>query len=158
MAPTGEGEIRPVKPIDRRAVEVQKAYCKAAKDLDSKYHHTPNGKIGPVKSSLLSFEPAAGKYEGTVLGLGSGCFGELPAGFNDVCTFIARKSCVILRGLLRRQVAQGGPGHVPFKDPPRVGSCGHFRLERPHFGSQPQARWPAVNRRLRYACGWRLRS
>ena len=36
----------------------------------------------------------AGKHEGTVLGLGIGCFGELPAGFNDVCTFIARNRAV----------------------------------------------------------------
>ena len=28
------------------------------------------------------------------------------------------------------------------------GSCGHFCLERPHLGSQPQARWPAVARCL----------
>jgi len=34
----------------------------------------------------------AGKYEGTILGLGIGCFGELSAGLNDVCTFIARNS------------------------------------------------------------------
>jgi len=27
---------------------------------------------------------------GTVLGLGFGCFGELSAGFGDLCTFIAR--------------------------------------------------------------------
>ena len=40
------------------------------------------------------------------------------------------------------------------KDPPLVGPCGHFRLERPHLGSQPQARWPVVTRRLRHACGW----
>ena len=32
----------------------------------------------------------AGKYEGTALGLGIGCFGELFAGFNDICTFIAQ--------------------------------------------------------------------
>ena len=43
---------------------------------------------------LLSFGPVAGKYEGTVLGLGIGCFGELSAGFNDVCTFIARNRAV----------------------------------------------------------------
>jgi len=73
---------------------VHKEYCKAAKDLDSKYHHTPDGEIGPVKSALLSFGPVAGKYEGTVLGLGIGCFGELSAGFNDVCTFIARNRAV----------------------------------------------------------------
>jgi len=40
--------------------------------------------------------------------------------------------------------------------PPR--SCGQFRLERPHLGPEPQARWPAVDRRLRHARGWRLRS
>ena len=32
----------------------------------------------------------AGKYEGTVFGLGIGCFGELSAGLNGVCTAIAR--------------------------------------------------------------------
>ena len=68
--------------------------CKAAKDLKSKYHHTPDDEIGPVKSALLSFRPVAGKYEGTVLGLGIGCFGELSAGINGACTFIARNRAV----------------------------------------------------------------
>ena len=36
----------------------------------------------------------AGKYEGMVLELGIGCFGELSAGFSDVCTFIARNRAV----------------------------------------------------------------
>ena len=57
-------------------------------------HHTPDDDIGPVKSALLSFGPVAGKHEGTVLGLGIGCFGELSAGFNDVCAFIARNRAV----------------------------------------------------------------
>ena len=69
---------------------MHKEHCKAAKDLDSNYNRTPDNEIGPFKYALLSFEPTAGKYEGTALGLGIGCFGELPAGFNDVCTFIAR--------------------------------------------------------------------
>ena len=69
---------------------MHKGYCKAAKDLNNKYRHTPDDEIGPVKSSFLSFGPVAGKHEGTVLGLGIGCFGELSAGFNGVCTFIAR--------------------------------------------------------------------
>ena len=60
-----------LKPIDRRAVKVHKEYCKAAKDLDSKYHHTPDNEIGPVKSALLSFGPVAGKHNGTVLGSAS---------------------------------------------------------------------------------------
>ena len=38
--------------------------------------------------------PVAGKYEGTVLGLGIGYFGEFSAGFNDVRTFIARNRAV----------------------------------------------------------------
>jgi len=83
-----------LKPIDRQAAKVHKAYCKAAKDLYSKYHRTPDDEIHPVKSALLSFGPVAGKYEGTVLGLGNGCFGELPAVFNDVCAFIARNRAV----------------------------------------------------------------
>jgi len=32
----------------------------------------------------------AGKFEGTVLELGIGFFGELSAGFNGACTFIVR--------------------------------------------------------------------
>jgi len=36
----------------------------------------------------------AGKYEGAVLGLGIGCFGELSARFNDVFTFIASSRAV----------------------------------------------------------------
>ena len=79
-----------LKPIDRRAVKVHKAHCKAVKDLESKYHHTPDYEIGPFESALLSFGPVAGKYEGTILGLGIGCFGELSAGLNDIYTFIAR--------------------------------------------------------------------
>jgi len=83
-----------LKPIDRRVVKAHEAYCKAAKDLNSKYHHNLDDEIGPVKSALLSFGPVAGKHEGTVLGLGIGCFVKLPAGFNDVCTFIARNCAV----------------------------------------------------------------
>ena len=48
------------KPIDRRAVKVHKAHCKAAKDLESKYHRTPDDEIGPVKFALFSFGPVAG--------------------------------------------------------------------------------------------------
>ena len=69
---------------------MHKAYCKAAKDLESKYLHTPDDEIGPVKSALLSFGPVGGKYEGTVFGLGIGCFESLSAGFNGVFRFIAR--------------------------------------------------------------------
>ena len=35
---TEQGQL---KPIDRRVIEVHKEHCKAAKDLDSKYYHTP---------------------------------------------------------------------------------------------------------------------
>jgi len=161
-----------LKPIDHRAVKVHKAYCKAAKDIDSKYNHTPDDEIGPLKSALLSFGPVAGKYKGKVFGLGIGCFGEFSAGSVTFLTpplsgevgsrqqkqrlraprrrsrppsrvgcrrsgrldrprpsalprrFCVHRaqSCVILRGSLRRHVAQGGPGHVPLTDPPRLGS------------------------------------
>ena len=73
---------------------MHKEYCKPVKNLDSKYHHTPDDENGPVKIAPLSFGPVAGKFEGTVLGLGIGCFSELSAGFNDVCTFIARNLAV----------------------------------------------------------------
>ena len=69
----------------------------------------------------------------------------------------ARSSRAILRyptWIATTIVAQGGPGHVPLVDPPRVGSCGRLFLEQPRLGSQPQARWLAVTRRLRHACGW----
>ena len=69
---------------------MHKEHFKAAKDLDSKYHHTPDDETGPVKYALLSFGPVAGKYEGTALGLSIGCSEELFVGFNGVCTFIAR--------------------------------------------------------------------
>ena len=45
-------------------------------------------------SGSLSFGPVAGKYEGTVLGLGISCFGKLFPGFNNACTFIARNRAV----------------------------------------------------------------
>jgi len=35
-----QGQLRP---IDRRVVNLYKENCKAAKDLDSKYHHTYSG-------------------------------------------------------------------------------------------------------------------
>ena len=72
-----------------RKMMVHKEYCKAAKDLVSKYYRTPDDKNGPVKSALLSFMPEACKYEGMVFGLCISCFGELSTGFNDVFTFIA---------------------------------------------------------------------
>jgi len=83
-----------LKLIDRRAVKVHKENCKAAKDLDSKYHSTPDDEIGLVKSAVLPFGPVACKYEGAVLGFGIGCFGELPARSNGVCTFISRSRAV----------------------------------------------------------------
>jgi len=52
----------------------------------------PGVEIGTVKFALLSVGPVAGKYEGTILGLGIGYIGELSAGFTDAFTFIAR-SC-----------------------------------------------------------------
>jgi len=58
---------------------VHKEYCKAVKDLDSGTTILRDDKNGPVQSALLSFGPVAGKYEGAVLGLGIGCFGELSA-------------------------------------------------------------------------------
>jgi len=95
---TEQGQL---KLIDHRAVKVHEEYCKAVKDLDSKYHNTPDDELGPAKSAFLSFGPVAGKYEGTVFGLGLGCFGKLSAGFNYICTFIARNCAIFyLRGSL----------------------------------------------------------
>jgi len=53
---------------------VHNEYRKAAKDLDRTNHHETDDELGPVKSIRLSFGRVAGKHEGTVLGLGIGCF------------------------------------------------------------------------------------
>jgi len=49
----------------------------------------PAGPPGHPAPAPCQTEPVAGKHEGTVLGLGIRCFGELSAGFSDVCTCIA---------------------------------------------------------------------
>jgi len=67
---TNKGSLSPLT----TALKVQKEYCNVVKDLDSRYHHTPDDEIGPVKSALMSFLPVSGKHEGTLLGLGIGCF------------------------------------------------------------------------------------
>ena len=68
---SGRASFR-AKQFDRQAIKVHKEYCKAANDLNSKYHHNPSG-----KNALLSFGPVAGKFEGAAIWLGIGCFGEL---------------------------------------------------------------------------------
>jgi len=146
-----------LKPIDR-AVKAHKRCYKAAKGLSSKYDRALDDENGPVKSALFSFRPKAGKQEGMVLGLETGCFMELPAGFSGVFCGHRAQSCSTLRGSLRCHVVQGGPWHVPLEDPPRVGSSGHFCPGRPHLGPELQARRPAVARRLHQARGWQLRS
>ena len=83
----------------------------------------------------------AGKYEGTVLGLGIGCFVELPAGFNYVITFIARNR---VASYMDR-----------YDDKSPKEALGMFRSDR---SRKLVGRWPAVTRRLRHECGWRLRS
>jgi len=68
----------------------------------------PDDKLGPVKSALLSFGPVAGKYEGAVLGLGIGCFGEL--------LLDSMKSARLLHPRKRRKRAPeltDGPGAAP---------------------------------------------
>ena len=116
--------------IAGRAVKVHKEYCKAAKDLDSKHHHTPENEIDPVKCALLSFGPVAGKHEVTALGLGIGCFGELSAGFNGVFTFIARSRAVSYMDRYDDKSPKEALGM--FRSRIRrvwgVGSCGHFRV------------------------------
>jgi len=143
-----------LKPIDRRAVKVHKEYCKAAKDLDSKYHHTPDDEIGPVKSALLSFGPVAGKYEGTVFGLRVGCFEELSAGFNGACTFIARNRAVSYMD----RYDESRPRR-PLACPTLRSDtcCGVIRPFLP--GATAAASSLACSRPcLRHARGWRLRS
>jgi len=80
--------------IGESSVKAHITYCKVAKDLDSKYHLTPDDEIGPVKTALTFIAgPVASKCD-WVLWLGIGCFGKLSAGFNGVCTFIARNRAV----------------------------------------------------------------
>jgi len=148
-------EQEQLKPIGHRAVKVHAGYYKAAKNLESKYHHTAGDENGLVKSALLSGGTVAGKHEGTALGLGIGCFEELSAGFSNVYTFIARNRAV---SYVDRDDDKSPKEAlvVPLKDPSRVGPFGHFqhfRLERPHLGPEPHVRLPAVARRLRHACG-----
>jgi len=118
---------------------VHKDYCKAAKDLDSKYHHNLDDELGPVKSVLLSLWLVAGKHEGMVLELDLGCFGELSAGFNDVCTFIARNRAVSCVG--RYDDESPKEALCMFRSRIRRvwGHAAIFCLERPHLGPQPHA-------------------
>ena len=105
----------------------------------------------------------AGKYEGMVLELGIGCFGELSAGFSDVCTFIARNRAVSYMD------------HNDDKSPKEALGMGTrmFRSRiRRAWGHAAVFLWSdlvldrsrklvglaAVTHRLRHACGWRLRS
>jgi len=67
-----------LKPIDRRAVKLHKEYCKVAKRT-STASTTALWVLRMSRSNPLSFRPVMGKYEGTVLGLGIGCFGERSA-------------------------------------------------------------------------------
>ena len=145
-----------LKPIDCRAVKGT-ARCKAAKDLDSKCRHTPDDKIGPDKSALFSFGPVAGKYEGHGSRVRHWLF-QRAVCLLDSMAFVRSSRAIARCPTWVAKTTSQGPGHFPLKDPPRVGSCGQFRLERPHLGSQPQACWLAIARRLRHACGWRLRS
>ena len=73
----------------------------------------------------MSFGPVAGKYEGTVLGLDIGCFGELSSGYNDIYIFNARNRAVSL-GRYDAKSPEEALGMF-LKDQPRVGSCGRFR-------------------------------
>jgi len=81
------------------------------------YNHISDDENGPVKSAKLLFQPATGKHEGTVLGLGIGigCLGELSAG---------ARTCFILL-------------NVPLRDLSHEGHAAIFRLERPHLGPEP---------------------
>jgi len=108
----------------------------AASDKRAKDAATVAVSAGVGSSAGLGEGRSAGRYVGTGVGLSQSQRHTAPE--------------------IKRQVAQGGPGHVPLRDPPRV-VMRPFRLERPRLGSQPQARWPAVIRRLRHARGWRLR-
>ena len=135
-------------------MKVHKEYCKAAKDLDSKYQHTPDNEIGPVKSALLSFGPVAGKHEGTALGLGIGCFGELSAGFNGVCTFIARNRAVSYKDCYNDKSPKEALGMFCSRIS-RV--WGHAVIFAWSDLILDRSRKPvALARRLCHTCGWRL--
>jgi len=83
-----------LKPIDRRAVKVHKEDCKAAKDLDSNYHHTPVNENGPVKSALSSFGTVAGKYEARFSGSASAASESYLLDSMTSWTFIERNCAV----------------------------------------------------------------
>ena len=99
-------------------------------------------------SGSLSFGPVAGKYEGTALGLRIGCFGELSAGFNDVCTFIARNRAVSYLDCYDDE------------SPKEALGMSRSRIRRV-WGHAAIFAWSDLildRSRLRHACGWRLRS
>jgi len=128
-------------------------------DLDSKYHITPDDKNGPVESTLLPFGPVVVAYEGTALGLGIGCFGKFSAGFNGVCTFIARNCAVSYVGRYDDKSPKEALGMFRSRNRLVRGHATVFAwidliLDR----SRKLAGLPAVTRRLRHACGWRLHS
>ena len=149
-----------LKPSGRRAVKEHKEHCNAAKFLDSKHHRAlgdKNGRSNPFfcRSGLW---PVAGKYEGKALGLSTSCLEELSAGCNGVCTFIALSRAVSYVGRYKDKSPKEALG-VFRSGARRVwGHVAVFRLERPHLGPEPQARWHAAARRLRQAFGWRLKS
>jgi len=86
----------------------------------------------------------------TALGLGIGCFDELSAGFNDVCTFIARNLAVSYVDRYDDKFPKEALGMFRSGIRRVWGHAAIFRPERPHLGPEPQARWPAVARRLRH--------
>ena len=97
----------------------------------------------------------ASKYEGTALGLGIGCFEELSAGFNDVYTLIERSRTVSYVDRYDDKSIKEALG-ISRSGIPRVWVMRPFSPGA--ISSWTGARWPAVNRRLRRTCEWRLRS
>jgi len=65
--------VKSIRACSRWEVKEHKEHCKAAKNLDSKYNHTPVDENDPVKSAQLSFGPVAGKYEGSLLAASESC-------------------------------------------------------------------------------------
>ena len=64
----------------KREQKVDRDYIAAAKQLDKRFHETPDGESGPVEQRLLQFG-RAGKVHGTVFGT----FGDVSPGVTDLC-------------------------------------------------------------------------
>ena len=64
------------KAVDQRAKLIPNSYTNKAKRIDTKYHNTTAGQIGPLEQRLRGF--------GEILCLVAGQYGEISQDFHDL--------------------------------------------------------------------------